>query len=424
MLAALALCVVPRPVLADAPPLAGADIPLDATRPPSQPGRHVLGAVAVHAPAGTPALEYLRVASHAAALLTELRERFLLPDPLTDGTRGGGPELDVYLRPDGPPSIAHLDQLEPWSLWDRATSFVSVRSALADDDLDHALATALAHAVLLGIDARAPSAWQVAMARTYARHLLGTGPDERAFTAFQRDPGARLLGAQSNEGTDGLETFADYLTRRFDSPELAMLRGLAWMPIARTPGDRPRMAPDPSVFDALERLLRAEPGGLDGVIARYSLARALVGTPADDLGFGGFALRPAPAPASGHEADCAHLPAWVRPTVPLDETGADYVLVDTAGCRGAAVDLWFHGAPWHRWRVTVARIARDGTLAGLMPDAPVDRGEWSSVIENVESLSQLIVVINALGDGRYGPWEPVQRDGVYALHLARSASGE
>ncbi len=406
----------------------GPAIPVDGVRPATMPGLVRRWPVAVHAVAGTDAATIGRTLSTAEIAAERLHERFALPSPTPDGTRGGGSELDVYLvDPNASLTLAGgadviTDTLEHSALWDRASSFVVVDRTLAEADAARALAEAMARALLRGVDARIPRAVELALASTYAESLLGERVDPRAFAAFQASADGALFRDRDDLSARGAAVFTDYLARRFDTDDLHGLGSIAWMNVAATPGDRDRFVSAPHVFDVLARTLRDAPGGLQGAVADFTLARALAGTAADTLGFGGVGVEPDDhtlRPQPWFSTRYADLPAWISPARPLDETGAAFIAIDTSGARDAGVNLWLHAVPFRIWTVTVARIATDGTLAGIIPRTPVDHGEWNTLVENLDGIARVIVVVNDFGNGNLDPYEAPSRNGLFALHVAR-----
>ncbi|MEI8254908.1 MAG: hypothetical protein WCJ30_04470 [Deltaproteobacteria bacterium] len=403
----------------------GADIPVDGVRPPSMPGILRGWPLAVHGAPGTPADTMTDTLAAARSALDALRTRFVLPDPAPDGTRGGGPELDVYVlppgAPDAPPSDAVFDTLEHAATWDRATSFITLRGDLAPAARETALTEALVRALMLSIDARSPRVWQLAVSSTYAQRVGDGGIPHAALAAFQATADGALLRDRDDDSARGAALFTNFLAERFDTPDLRGLRGLLWMAASHTAPERDHFVPAPHVFDVMARTLRGERGGFDGAMADFALARGLLGTTADTLGHPGvgpdpedLSLRPQP----WFEARFAALPAWITPARPLDETGSAYVAVDTRGAvAGRSVTVFFHGVPWCSWLVTVARYASDGTFAGLVPRSPVVDGEWHAAVENLDRVARLLVVVTNMGNGNLDPHEPPNRNGFFAVHV-------
>jgi hypothetical protein len=385
------------------------------------PGRLVAprAPLAIHGAPGTTAETLLAVRDAAVAALDTLEHTYRFPLPAPDGTRGGGPELDLYVVPSGPPSDVTVDALEYGALWDRASAFVTVRGDLSGDALRRAVAEGVAHAILLGVDARTPRPWQKALAASLGARAAAVGPDLDAMRLFQRDPGAALVAHRDDASARGAAMLPDFIAARYDTPDLALTRGLVWMPVARTPGDAPCFVDEPDVFDVMERLFRDEPGGLDGVLTEFAVARAFAGTAGDTVPFAGWLDDPSLQPEATRVLAFAALPAWVTPPRMLEETGVAYVIIDTAGARDGGLNLWFHGVPWRRWAVTVVRVDDTGREAGRAPRAPVVRGEWSTTLESLDRTARVLVVINDLGNGHYDPEDYPDRNGFFALNVAR-----
>jgi hypothetical protein len=113
------------------------------------------------------------------------------------------------------------------------------------------------------------------------------------------------------------------------------------------------------------------------------------------------------------------LPAWVTSTAMLDKTGVAYITVDTRGAGTGGLNLWFHGVPWRRWSVDVLRIDATGRMAGRGTLVPVVHGEWSTAVELLDDVAQLVVVVNDQGNRDYDPDALPDANGFFALNIAR-----
>ncbi len=403
-------------------PPAGQPIPPGEPRPVSTRGRLVTrsGRVAVHGAAdvGSDVIETTaRIADRVSGIL---EGEYLFPPAAPDGDRGGGPELDVYLVPQDWPCEVAVDALEGWSLWDRAATFVRIRTDLRGLALERAVAEGIVGAVLLGVDARLAPAWRLAMSASIGARARGLAPDEEAMDRFRHAPGRPLIAQRDDVSARGAAMFVDYLVARHDERDLRFLRGLTWMTVGRTPDDAPRLIDDPDIFDVLERILRDEPGGIDRMLAEFSLARALAGTQGDTMHLS--------APGRGLDATVEpeaiatmdHLPNWVTPVHRLEKTGTAYVRIDTRASRGRALNLWFHGVPLRRWAVIAVRLDVSGREMGRAPNVAVIRGEWSAVMESLDGVREVLVVIVDLGDHDLDPDVPPDVPGFFALNLSAS----
>lgn len=400
----------------------GQPFPVDGIRPVTMPGRlrSWRAPVAVHGAPGIRIETLFAVHDAAVRALDVFQRTYGLPLPAPDGVRGGGPELDLYVVPDGPAVDTVIDALEYGAPWDSASAFVTVRGDLSGDALVRATAEGIAQAILLGIDAHAPRPWRLALAAWLAARAMELGPDLQAMARFQRDPGAALLAHRDDASARGAAMLIDFLVARYDGPGLPLIKGLIWMPVVRTPVDSPRFADEPDVFDVMERLFQNERGGLDGVLVEFAVARALTGTLGDTIPLAPWLDDPALLPDTIRTVHYEQLPAWVTPPRMLDETGTAYVVIDTARAGDRGLNLWFHGVPWRRWAVTVVRLDAEGREAGRVPASPVIRGEWSTTMVSLLNTPRVLVVINDLGNGHYDPDEPPDRNGFFALNIGRN----
>src|SRR5581483_9067119 len=137
----------------DVPPRAplgfvGRPIPLDGPRPTAIPGsvRSFRAPVAVHLGTGV-APSLAATALTAAERACDGMERVLgLPLPLPDGTRGGSPDLDVYITPDGPTVDAVPEAMSETAPWDAASAYVRVRAVADPEALTRAVTEGVAQA--------------------------------------------------------------------------------------------------------------------------------------------------------------------------------------------------------------------------------------------------------------------------------------
>lgn len=422
LLALLALLGAAPAASAQEPPWRAPAIHSEPPRPLSLGRvRAPLAPLAVHAL--SPALsaeELARTVRVLERVYATLSRRYSLEAPSPDGARGGGPELDVYLRSgtEGEAYAVVPDVLEYGNLWDRSAVYLELRAGMPEPELERSAAYALAEASLWAADARAVPAWRRALAVTLAEDALGLAPEADAVVPWQRDPSAAPFAARTLAEGRGAALFLRHLARRFDDEPRSLLRGMAAMPVGRTPAGAPHWGIWPDAMDVLELLTAHEPGGLQRVLLDFTVARGLVGGAGDPL-LGWLPersdVRPTPLATVRYEA----LPAHLRPARPLDKLGAAYVRIDTARAGTGGLDLWFHGVPWRRWAVTALRLDASGRDIGAATSPPVDHGEWSVAMESLETSVAVLVVVLDLGDGVPTLAAAEERGGLFALTVAR-----
>lgn len=394
----------------------------DAARPSSGGGalRALRVPVRVHAAAGTASEEWTGALRDAERAYEILVDRLHLTAPLFDGTRGGGPELDLYLVDDVSFVRTDADALDYGELWDCSPSVIRVRRGLEPRARMRAITEGIAHASLLAADARTPRSYRVAFAAALAARALSEGADEEGLTRAAPLVADGLFSAREDEGARGDAVFFDLLASKYDDPSLTMLRGLAVMPVARTGADAGRFADEPDPFDALRRLLRSEPGGFDGFVLDYYAARALTGTPGDRFDSVGFRALAKLAPEPAYTVRARDLPRYVTSPRPLAQTGASYVVIDAAGLQEGTLSLWFHGASWRRWTVTAVRLDALDRDRGRASSPPVNDGEWSTTMELNETDAKVLVVVVDQGNQLADMDRPTNRDGSFSLNMGLS----
>lgn len=401
---------------------AGQPLPIDAPRPAAAEGslRGARVPVRVHAVARTSADELRGALADAERAYELIVDRLHFTPPMFDGTRGGGPELDVYLVDEGSSVTATvdadaLDYAEPW---DCAPAVIRVRRGLSPTARRRAITEGVAHASLLAADARQARAYRVAFSSAIAARALGEGADDAALTLAARDVGAGLFATPDNESSRGEAVFFDLLSSRFDDGSLSLWRGLSQMLVARTPAGASRFADEPDPFDAFRRLLRSEPGAFDGFLLDYYTARALTGTPGDRFDSVGFRADAQLAPAPLRTVRARDLPQRILSSRPLGPTGAAYVVVETAGLQEGTLSLWFHGAPWGHWAVTAVRLDGVDRDRGRAPSPPVLDGEWSTTMELSAADSKVLIVVVDKGEHFADLDHATDRDGSFAINMA------
>ncbi|MBL8683303.1 MAG: hypothetical protein JNK05_29315 [Myxococcales bacterium] len=400
----------------------GQPIPLDATRPQTMPGslRGVRVPVRVHGQAATGAAELVAALGEAERAYEAIVDRLGFTPPLFDATRGGGPELDIYLTDESSFVRVDPDGLDYGEAWDCSAAVVRVRRGLSAAQRRRAITEGVAHASLLAADARTTRAYRVAFASAIAARVLGEGADEEGLVRASAEVSNGLFSESTDEAARGEAVFFDLLASRYDDGSLSLWRGLAVAPIARTEGGASRLEDEPDSFDLLRRLLRSEPGGLDGFILEYTAARAVAGTPGDRFDTVGFRALAKLAAEPMRTIVARDLPEWVLSQRPLPQGGAALVAVDTNGLREGTLSLWFHGASWRRWTVAALRLDAFDRDRGRAPAPPVNDGEWSTTMELGPGDSRVLVVIVDQGNQLLDLDRPTNRDGSFALNLSLS----
>jgi hypothetical protein len=398
----------------------GQGVPVDGVRPTSVGVLRSLRApVSVHVVATGGTVLVQDVLGWAERALDALEFVHGFGQPLPDGDRGGDGTLDLYLVADGAPLEVSVDRLES-DPWDRASAFVRIRTNDADPaTLRRRVTEGIARAIVLGAKADHPPAFVAAAGASLARMVTGEPADPDAVRAFQREPSRAVFGTwRGDDAARGAGLFLDLVAARWDDDAHKLVRSLIVAPALRTPLGWHRLWDEPDVFDIARRMFRDEPGKLEGVLADFSVARAVLGTRADHDRLAGrddssYALRPMRVVRS------ADFPAWVVAREALEPTGCAVVELDLddAPLR-ATTAVWFHGSPWQRWVLRAVRIRGDGTAVRDLGSDVIADGEWSLQLDLLDGYTRVLFVVTNLGDLSYDPDVPQSANGFFAMHFA------
>ena len=418
---ALALAVASREARAQSPRSVptwperawGQAVAPDGARPADEVGvlRSWRAPVDVHLRASLgPNEAYARaVLADAEAVMDALERRAGVALPLPDGTRGGTPSFDLYVGPltGDAPGPAVVDALSYAGPWDRATAFGYVDVIADPVRRRRAVAQAIAEACVYGAKADHPVGFVRAMGASLARRATGDPLDPADVRAFQSEPARAWWSddARPPAAHRGAAVVLDAMAARWDDDRATFLRGLFEAPVQRTPPGWPRLWDEPDVMEVLKRVTREEARGFWGALVATAGARAM----------GDPALAAAPA----RTAQWSELPAWALVTG-VAPTGQAAVALDLGDAPvRAAVGVWVHASPYHRWMASALRLGRDGRLLGTVDSELISTGEWSAQVDALESVARLVVVVVSAGDERLDPdGEPV-RDGWVSITLGR-----
>ncbi len=403
----------------------GPEIPSDADRPPSTPGQVVgiRAPIAVHGVNETSPEELLAVRDDMEWAFASVVQGRGFAQPIADGIRGGGPELDVYLVRSGPPMSVVPDGLAYGESHDCSPVVISLRSGLPAAERRHLLVQAMAEASLWAANARYNRAFRLGMSAAIADRILRTEMDDDALVQLTRNAERGIFAPTTDDReARGTELFFSHLAQRYDNGTGVFWRNLSYMPAVWSPGNARFLLDEPDAFDALRRLLRDERGGLDGFLLDFATAWAITGSPSDPFDVVGWRENDQLAPAPVRTVSVRDMPAWVVSPRPLTTTGVAYVSIDTTGLREGTLNIWFHGARWRRWQLTAVRLDVFDRSRGTAPSPPVNEGEWSTTIELNASDARVLVVMQDMGTESYDPDHRSNRDGLYSLNLSLTNS--
>lgn len=390
----------------------GQAIAPDGVRPTGEVGvlRSWRAPVDVHVMQGVDAETALAALADAEAVMDALEQRTGIALPLPDGDRGGTPSFDLYLRRGGtaaPTGGALPDRLVYGGFWDRATAFGEVDAARDPSARRRLVAQAIAEGCVYAAKADHPIGFVRAMAASLARRATGSALDPDDVREFQREPTRAWWSddARSPAAHRGSAVVLDAMAARWDDDRGTFLRGLLEAPVQRTPPGWARLWNEPDVMEVLKRVTRDEPRGFWGALVSSASARMVLDPP----------LAAAPA----RVARWPELPAWTLVTG-VAPTGHASMALDLGDAPlRAAVGVWVHASPYHRWVASVLRLDRDGRVMGSVDSELISTGEWSAQVDALEGVAKLVVVVVSAGDELVDPdGEPV-RDGWVAMNLGR-----
>lgn len=385
----------------------GQAVPPDGVRPAGELGvlRSWRAPVDVHVMPGVDASTAAAALSEAEAVMDSLEQRTGIALPLPDGDRGGTSSFDLYLYARSSPSGRALpDALSYAGPWDRASAFGIVDAGADPAARRRAVAQSISEGCIYGAKADHPIGFVRAMGATLARRATGDALDPADVREFQREPQRAWWSddARSPSAQRGAAVVLDAMSSRWDDERGTFLRGLLEAPVQRTPPGWPRLWDEPDVMEVLRRVTRDEPRGFWGALLTAASARAV--------------LDPAP-PA--RTVQWSELPSWTLVTG-VAPTGQASMVLDLGDAPlRAAVGVWVHASPYHRWMASLLRLDRDGRVLGSVDSELISTGEWSAQVDALEGVAKLVLVVVSAGDEQMDPdGEPV-RDGWVAMNVGR-----
>ena len=385
----------------------GQPVPLDGVRPTGELGvlRSWRAPVDVHVMPGVDAATALAVLSDAEAVMDSLEQRSGVALPLPDGDRGGSPSFDLYLYARrGASGRALPDALSYAGPWDRASAFGVVDAPPDAESRRRSVAQAIAEGCVYGAKADHPIGFVRAMGAMLARRATGDALDPDDVRAFQSEPARAWWSddARSPSAQRGAAVVLDAMSSRWDDERSTFLRGLLEAPVQRTPPGWSRLWDEPDVMEVLRRVTRDEPRGFWGALLTAASARAVLDPP-----------------TPGRTVQWSQMPAWTLATG-IAPTGQATMVLDLGDAPlRAAVGVWVHASPYHRWMASLLRLDRGGRVLGSVDSELISTGEWSAQVDALEGVAKLVLVVVSAGDEQMDPdGEPI-RDGWVAMNVGR-----
>ncbi|AKF09370.1 hypothetical protein DB32_006519 [Sandaracinus amylolyticus] len=418
------------------------------TEPTPRPADDALVARSWRAPVAVHGADEARVATTLRAL--ETAHAWMASngwgEPHSDGGRGGGDELDVYLvdalpaagrfeEPEAAPGES--DEVPPrwvrvgwdvpiaWASLDAVTSFATIDARSAD--LASCAVYAYAQAVLAQQDPAEAPAWRRAIGAFVAWQVTGSfGCAEDAIAAQQAaahrglvshapgsgEGGAMLLGAISARHDGGSGDFVRDLVQG--------ARQWTWE------GEGLRAEPD--VWHAVAHFLSLSRtrGTWPRLLEEVAVARYFTG-PRAGLGAGAIAMmRDVPGEVPVARVEWARLPrSPYRGELELEPGGSAYVRVDVRGApEGSRLRVWLRGEHGVTWSMVAVRLDASGRELGRMR-TPIRREPRAYLpIELDASVAEVLVVITNVSWRRPDADEPDENVRGFRVVVDRAAESD
>lgn len=383
--------------------------------------RSFLAPVAVH---GAPEVAFERVERVLASLEVAHGhlERLGWGAPYSDGGRGGGDELDVYVeegslpkpsrgsfeRPntepgepdDAPerPIQVGFDVPITWAPLDAVTSFARIDIAnLDDDDLEGCAISAYTQALIATEDPAEAPAFRRALGAFIAWQLTGSfGCDASAIAWQQARPARGLITHAPGSGEAGAMILGA-LSARHDGGSGEFVRDLVQAARQWTwEGEGLRAEPD--IWHAIHHFLSISRLSHEHLIEEVAIGRWFTGRRA---GLGAQALSilravPGEVPLASEARWSTRSRTLIR-DLELEPQGSAYALVDVRGAPAAAsLRVWLRGEVGVRWSMVALRLDRDSREIGRMRTPPRREPRAYLPIELDESVAEVLIVVTNL----------------------------
>jgi hypothetical protein len=277
------------------------------------------------------------------------------PAPISDGTLGGGPEMDLYLTATLP-ADAYSDGIAPWTYLDRASTFAVLGPATPTTMLNACVTEAYAEALLMSVDPAEARTWRRATAAWLTWELTGQFGCDEAVTLQQAEPFRSWIAGAAGDGAGGA-LWPAYLSARHDTVPGHFMRDVWGLASQRT-WEGTGLRADPDVWSAIEtavdhsgdRLLDniEELAVLRWFVGRADSNDALVAALDDDAG----------VPIS---RQMKRLPTRVIVQRPLESFGSAYVVMDAAAWHeNTQLRAWLQGEYGVRWSFVAVQLDARG----------------------------------------------------------------
>jgi hypothetical protein len=278
------------------------------------------------------------------------------PEPISDGDRGGGAEMDLYLT--GTLSAgAYSDGLVQWSYLDRASTFAVVSPATPAAWVDACVTSAYAEAMLMSADPAEAAAWRRATAAWLTWELTGVPGCDDAVSRQQAEPHRSWIAGAAGDGSGGLILLA-YLSERHDGGSCRFIRD-AWSLASQRTWEGGALRAEPDLWSAIDVAISASGDRLADNIEELAVLRWFIGRTKSlhpvARSFDGDAMVPI-------SKRMTRLPSRVTGSKPLQPFGSAYVVMDSAAWKGTSrLRAWLRGEYGVRWSFVAVQLDGNGS---------------------------------------------------------------
>lgn len=337
-----------------------------------------LAPLSVHAEASVPVEKAERVLAILVGAAARL-DREGWPSPLLDGGLGGTRGFDLYLSPTDALADARSDGRMIASYLDAAIAHAVVDPSLEGTDLESAVVSAYAQALLLNLDPAEARTWRRATGAWLAWRATGQMGPARAEAQQQQESWRSWVAGAADEGSGGGLLLA-MLSERHDGGTGTFVRDVWQLARQRTwDGHELRAAPD--LWQAFDRALSLAGEQLHALIEDLAAARWFLGARDRHTLFPSLTgLGPDATVQPLFTFAAEDMPAHSRASMPIQTFGSAYALVDVRGAPPQSrLRVWLRGEYGVEWALSASRL--DGTGRELARvSAPPRRGDRRSYV--------------------------------------------
>lgn len=362
-------------------------------------------------------------------------------EPYSDGGRGVGDELDVYIEQGTLPELERGSFERPWTepgepddlperviqvgwdvpiTWaslDAVTSFVRIDvSNVEEDALEACAISAYTQALIAQQDPAEAPAFRRALGAFMAWQLTGSfGCDEDAIAWQEARPERGLITHAPGSGEAGAMLFGA-LSARHDGGSGEFVRDLVQAARQWTwEGEGLRAEPD--LWHAIAHFLDVSRHSYHRLIEDVAIGRWFT---AKRAGLGAHALPimravPGEVPLAAEVRWSERSRTLIR-DLELEPQGSAYALIDVRDApEAASLRVWLRGEFGVRWSMIAVRLDREGRELGRMRTPPRREPRAYLPIELDQSVGQVLLVVTNLSWRRPDADEPDENVRAFRL---------